>query len=37
MIHIWPQIPDYLYRILIIEGFGSGKTNVLFKGERKKS
>lgn len=24
-----PQIPDYLYRILIIEKSGSGKTNVL--------
>ena len=26
----WPQIPDHLYRILIIEGSGSGKTNLLF-------
>ena len=25
----WPFIPDYLYRILIIGGSGSGKTNVL--------
>ena len=25
----WPYIPDYLYRILIIGGSGSGKTNVL--------
>ena len=25
----WPYIPDYLYRILIIDGFGSGKTNTL--------
>ena len=26
----WPQILDHLYRILIIEGFGYGKTNSLF-------
>ena len=26
----WPQIPDHLYRILIIGGSGSGKTNSLF-------
>ena len=25
----WPYIPDYPYRILIIGGSGSGKTNVL--------
>ena len=25
----WPYIPDYLYRILIIGGSGSGKTNTL--------
>ena len=25
----WPHIPDHPYRILIIGGFGSGKTNVL--------
>ena len=25
----WPYIPDYPYRILIIGGLGSGKTNVL--------
>ena len=25
-----PQIPDHPYRILIIEGSGSGKTNSLF-------
>ena len=25
----WPYIPDHLYRILIICGLGSGKTNVL--------
>ena len=25
----WPYIPDHLYRILIIGGFGSGKTNAL--------
>ena len=23
----WPYIPDHPYRILIIEDFGSGKTN----------
>ena len=26
----WPQIPDHLYKILIIGGSGSGKTNSLF-------
>ena len=26
----WPQIPDHPYRILIIRGSGSGKTNSLF-------
>ena len=26
----WPYIPDHLYRILIIRGSGSGKTNALF-------
>ena len=25
----WPDIPDNPYRILIIDGSGSGKTNVL--------
>ena len=25
----WPQIPDQSYRILIIKGSGSGKTNSL--------
>ena len=25
----WPYIPDYLYRIIIIDGSGSGKTNTL--------
>ena len=25
----WPYVPDYPYRILIIEGSGSGKTNAL--------
>ena len=25
----WPYIPDYTYRILIIGGSGSGKTNLL--------
>ena len=26
----WPQTPDHPYRILIIGGSGSGKTNSLF-------
>ena len=26
----WPQIPDHLYRILIVGNSGSGKTNSLF-------
>ena len=26
----WPQSPDHAYRILIIGGSGSGKTNSLF-------
>ena len=26
----WPQIPEHQYRILIIGGSGSGKTNQLF-------
>ena len=26
---IWPYIPDHPYRILIIGGSGSGKTNTL--------
>ena len=26
----WSSIPDHPYRILIIDGFGSGKTNTLF-------
>ena len=26
----WPYIPDHPYRILIIDGSRSGKTNVLF-------
>ena len=26
---MWPYIPDHPYRILIIGGFGSGKTNAL--------
>ena len=25
----WPYIPDHLYRIMIIGGSGSGKTNAL--------
>ena len=27
----WPYIPDHRYRILIIDGSGSGKTNALIK------
>ena len=27
--HDWPYIPDHPYKILIIGGSGSGKTNVL--------
>ena len=27
----WPHIPDHLYRILIIGGSGSRKTNALLK------
>ena len=27
----WPHIPDHPYRILIIGGSGSGKTNALLK------
>ena len=26
----WPQVPNHPYRILIIGGSGSGKTNSLF-------
>ena len=26
----WPQIPDHPCRILIIGGYGPGKTNLLF-------
>ena len=26
----WPKVPDHPYRMLIIEGFGSEKTNSLF-------
>ena len=26
----WPEIPNHQCRILIIAGFGSGKTNLLF-------
>ena len=26
----WPQIPDHPYRILIVGGSGSGKTNASF-------
>ena len=27
----WPEIPDHPFRILIIGGSGSGKTNALLK------
>ena len=27
----WSYIPDHPYRMLIIEGLGSGKTNLLLK------
>ena len=27
----WPYIPDHLYRVLIVGGSGSGKTNALLK------
>ena len=30
IIQNWPEIPDHPYRILIITGSGSRKTNVLF-------
>ena len=33
----WPYIPDYLYRILIIGGYGSGKTNALLNFTNKQS
>ena len=26
----WPEVPDHPYRILVILGYGSGKTNSLF-------
>ena len=26
----WPQISNYPYQILVIQGLGSGKTNALF-------
>ena len=29
IIKIWPYIPDHSYKILIIRGSGSGKTNLL--------
>ena len=32
----WPQIPDHPYRILIIVGSGSEKTNTLFNLINKK-
>ena len=31
---IWPYIPDHPYRILIIGGSGSGKTNVVLNSIR---
>ena len=31
----WPYTPDHPYRILIVGGSGSGKTNVLLKLNRK--
>ena len=27
---IWPQLPDHIYRILIVGASGSRKTNLLF-------
>ena len=30
----WPYIPDHSYRVLIIVGFGSGKTNALLFNKR---
>ena len=27
----WPYIPDHPYRLIIIGGSGSGKTNALFE------
>ena len=32
----WPHIPDHPYRILIIGGSGSGKTNTLLKDQEKR-
>ena len=32
----WPDIPDHPYRILIIGGSGSGKTNTLLKDQEKR-
>ena len=32
----WPHIPDHPYRILIISGSGSGKTNTLLKDQVKR-
>ena len=31
----WPYIPDHPYRILIIGGSGSGKTNALLNFKKK--
>ena len=33
----WPYIPDHPYRILIIRGSGSGKTNILLNLIEKES
>ena len=33
----WPYIPDHPYKILIIGGSGSGKTNLLLNLTEKKS
>ena len=33
----WPYIPDHPYRILIIGGSGSGKTNLLLNLTEKES
>ena len=32
----WPHIPDHPYRILIIGGSESGKTNTLLKDQEKR-
>ena len=30
----WLELPDYPYRILIVEGSGSGKSNLITEGNR---